>query len=151
VPVTVPGGGKNGQSLINPAAFVAPPHDPVTGLTYRYGNEGRGLVRSPNYWQTDISLSKETKLTERISLEFQVHAFNAFNHTPLGDPTNLTLGYVNTDQNGNTVPYHLQASPDFGVINRTVNYNSNNIDGFAAPNTGTGLPRQLQFVMRVKF
>jgi hypothetical protein len=36
------GGGKNGQPLINPEAFIAPPHDPVTGLTYRYGNEGRG-------------------------------------------------------------------------------------------------------------
>jgi hypothetical protein len=31
-----------------------------------------------------------------------------------------------------------------------VNFNNNN-DNKASPNTGTGLPRQLQFMLRVKF
>jgi hypothetical protein len=38
----------------------------------------------------------------------------------------------------------------FGVIDTTTNFNINN-DNAASPNTGTGLPRQLQFMVRVKF
>ena len=37
-----------------------------------------------------------------------------------------------------------------GLIDTTVNFNINN-DNAASPNTGTGLPRQLQFMVRVKF
>jgi hypothetical protein len=36
------------------------------------------------------------------------------------------------------------------VISTTNNFNNNN-DNQASPNTGTGLPRQLQFMVRVKF
>jgi hypothetical protein len=38
----------------------------------------------------------------------------------------------------------------FGIITSTVNFNNNN-DNKASPNTGTGLPRQLQFMLRFKF
>jgi hypothetical protein len=36
------------------------------------------------------------------------------------------------------------------VITSIVNFNNNN-DNAASPNTGTGLPRQLQFMVRVRF
>ena len=38
----------------------------------------------------------------------------------------------------------------FGLISSTNNFNSNN-DNAASPNTGTGLPRQIQFMVRVRF
>jgi hypothetical protein len=47
-------------------------------------------------------------------------------------------------------PRLLSAKPDFGVITSTVNFNINN-DNVASPSTGTGLPRQLQFMLRLKF
>jgi hypothetical protein len=45
---------------------------------------------------------------------------------------------------------HLDVPGTFGVITTTNNFNINN-DNAASPNTGTGLPRQLQFMVRVKF
>ena len=145
VPLTLPGGGHDGIPLINPAAFRAPPTD-ANGFFTRFGNEPNGAIRALPTWQIDLALMKETKLTERFALEFGVQAFNIFNHTQLGDPSNLTLHY---DAASNTTGF-LDQDQGFGTINGTVNFNNNN-DNAASPNTGTGLPRQLQFMLRVKF
>jgi Carboxypeptidase regulatory-like domain len=145
VPLTLPGGGHGGTPLINPAAFRAPPTD-ANGFFTRFGNEPNGAIRALPTWQIDLALMKETKLTERFALQFGVQAFNIFNHTQLGDPSNITLHY---DAASNTTGF-LDQDQGFGVINGTVNFNNNN-DNAASPNTGTGLPRQLQFMLRVKF
>jgi hypothetical protein len=145
VPLTLPGGGHGGIPLINPAAFRAPPTD-ANGFFTRFGDEPNGAIRALPTWQIDLALMKETKLTERFALQFGVQAFNIFNHTQLGDPSNITLHY---DAASNTTGF-LDQDQGFGVINGTVNFNNNN-DNAASPNTGTGLPRQLQFMLRVKF
>jgi hypothetical protein len=92
VPLTLPGGGQNGVPRINPAAFQAPPVD-ANGFFTRFGNEGNGLIRALDSWQMDLALMKETKLTERVSMQFGAQAFNIFNHTQLGDPGELRLNY----------------------------------------------------------
>ena len=145
----VPPGGSNSNQWINPEAFQAPPHL-MDGTLLRFGNEGRGLIRAPGVWQIDFAISKETKLTERLAMEFSVEAFNIFNHTQFGDPSHLTLDYITTDSNGNPVPPFVQAPGNFGQIDTTVNFNNNN-DNFAPDNVGTGLPRQLEFMIRFKF
>jgi hypothetical protein len=150
VPLYLPGGGHAGVPLINPAAFQTPPlstnPNAVPGSLARFGNAGNGLIRALSSWQVDLALTKETKLTERFGLEFGVQAFNIFNHTQLGDPAVLSFTY------DPTLPPAQAFSPDplFGVINKTVNFNNNN-DNQASPNTGTGLPRQLQFMLRLTF
>jgi hypothetical protein len=141
VPIYLPGGGHNDQPLINPAAFQAPPVDSNGNFT-RFGNAGNGVARALNIWQVDLELTKETKLTERLGLQFAVQAFNVFNHTQLGDPGNLTLDY-NPANLGSPTPNNLSAPSNFAVITNTVN-------GLGT-NTGTGLPRQLQFMVRFKF
>jgi hypothetical protein len=133
-----------GTPLINAAAFQAPPLD-ANGNFVRYGDASNGLVRAINSWQVDLALTKETKLTERLSMEFAVQAFNIFNHVQLGDPGNFTLVYT-----PGLTASNLSADSTFGVISSTVNFNNNN-DNAASPNTGTGLPRQLQFMLRFKF
>jgi TonB dependent receptor len=144
VPVTLPGGGRHGTPLINAAAFQAPPVDANGNFTH-FGNAGNGLIRAFDSWQVDLALTKKTKLTERVSMEFGVQTFNIFNHVQLGDPGNVTLVY------DPTVPgTHLQVPGDFGLISSTVNFNNNN-DNDASPNTGTGLPRQIQFMVRFEF
>ena len=145
VPLTLPGGGRNGMPLVNPAAFQAPPVD-ANGNFTRFGNETNGAIRALSSWQMDLSLTKETKLTERLSMEFAAQAFNILNHVQLGDPAgDLTLSYAPGANAANlTVP------GGFGLINTTVNFNGNN-DNAASPNTGTGLPRQLQLMVRFKF
>jgi hypothetical protein len=144
VPLTLPGGGRYGVPLINAAAFTAPPVD-ANGNFLRYGNAGNGLIRAVNSWQIDLALTKDTRLTERVSMEFAVQAFNILNHVQLGDPGALTLTYDTTVPGTN-----LSVPGNFGMISSTVNFNNNN-DNKASPNTGTGLPRQLQFMVRVRF
>ena len=98
-----------------------------------------------NSWQIDLALTKETRISEHTSIEFAVQAFNILNHVQLGDPGSLNLAY------DPTVPgTHLAVPGDFGLISSTVNFNNNN-DNAASPNTGTGLPRQIQFMLRFKF
>ena len=145
VPVTLPGGGRDGIPLINAAAFQAPPVD-ANGNFTRFGNAGPGLIRALPSWQVDFALMKETKLTERFTLEFGAQAFNIFNHAQLGDPGELRLNY---DPSASATGF-LDPRPNFGAINTTVNFNNNN-DNDASPNTGTGLPRQLQFMFRLRF
>ena len=141
VPLYLPGGGKNNLPLINPAAFQAPPTDSNGNFT-RFGNAPNGIARALDIWQVDLAIMKDTKLTERFSIEFGVQAFNVFNHTQLGDPGNLTLAF-NPPSLGSPTPNNLSTPGDFGVITNTVNGNGTN--------TGTGLPRQLQFMLRFKF
>jgi Carboxypeptidase regulatory-like domain len=133
-----------GTPLINAAAFQAPPLD-ANGNFTRYGDAENGILRALNSWQIDFALTKETKLTERVQMEFAVQAFNIFNHVQLGDPGNFTLVYT-----PGLTASNLSADSTFGVISTTVNFNNNN-DNAASPNTGTGLPRQLQFMLRFKF
>jgi hypothetical protein len=151
VPLTLPNPrpgtpSSPGNPLINIAAFQAPPVD-ANGNFLHYGNETNGMIRALNSWQIDFALTKDTKLTERVTLEFAVQAFNIFNHVQLADPNgdNLTLDYTPGANAANLTP-----KANFGVISTTNNFNNNN-DNQASPNTGTGLPRQLQFMVRVKF
>jgi hypothetical protein len=144
VPLTLPNGGHNGAPLINAAAFAAPPTD-ANGNFTRFGDAGNGLIRALDTWQVDLELSKETKLNERVSMEFAVQAFNIFNHVQLGDPGDLTLIYAPGQTASN-----LMANATFGIISSTNNFNNNN-DNAASPNTGTGLPRQIQFMVRFRF
>jgi hypothetical protein len=109
-----------------------PPVD-ANGVITHFGNAGRGLVRAHGVWQIDTGISKTTKLRERLSLQFRADLFNILNHTQFGDPSNLDI-----------------LSGSFGVINTTANFNNNN-DNFGPGNTGTGLPRQVQFSLRLIF
>lgn len=106
------------------------------------------MFRALNSWQIDLALTKDTKVTERVAMEFAVQAFNIFNHVQLADPGQLNLLYNPPSAPGQLGT--LSPKSNFGVISTFVNFNTNN-DNAASPNTGTGLPRQLQFMVRVKF
>jgi hypothetical protein len=128
----VPPGGQTPNNWINVNAFAMPPTS-ANGVILHFGDSPRGIIRAPHVWQVDTGLTKETKMTERTSLEFRAEAFNVFNHVQFGDPSQLDI-----------------LGGSFGQINTTVNFNNNN-DNFGPGNTGTGLPRQIEFMLRVKF
>jgi outer membrane receptor protein involved in Fe transport len=46
-----------------------------------FGNAGRSLIRGPGIFNTDLSISKGTKLREKLTLQFRAEFFNVFNHT----------------------------------------------------------------------
>jgi hypothetical protein len=135
------------NNWVNPAAFTAPPTD-ANGNLLRFGNAGRGLIRAPITWQTDISLSRTVKLTERFALEFIAQAFNVFNHDQYADPGNLSLTYNPPD--ATHAQGYVTVPGGFGQITSIANFNSNS-DKFVVDNTGSGLPRELQFAVRLTF
>jgi hypothetical protein len=166
VPIFLPGGVHDHTLPINPAAFAPPPLDPTgllnggggctntCGIVSRFGDAPNGLIRALNVWQIDLALTKETNLTERVSMKFGAQVFNIFNHVQFGDPNpnNIAFNYTNVlDNLGNpTNNWILQPAGSLGLIDTTVNFNNNN-DNASSPNTGTGLPRQIQFMLRFEF
>lgn len=82
---------------MNPAAFVNPPN-------WTLGNLGRTLpdVRRPGVVNVDFSLIKDTRITERLRLQFRAETFNTMNHVNLGAPnTTFTAGADGTNVNAN--------------------------------------------------
>jgi hypothetical protein len=80
----------------NPAAFAVPCQGALNANNgcatpaYRYGNEGRGILRGPQTVNFDLSAAKNFPIKERVTLQFRVDAFDALNHPPMAFP-NQTL------------------------------------------------------------
>ena len=51
-----------------------------------FGNLGRNVLRAPSQSRFDIGISKVTKLTERVNLEFRWDVFNLFNRANFAAP-----------------------------------------------------------------
>jgi hypothetical protein len=71
--------GGNDHYWFNPSAFT----DNAVGTL---GDVGRGYLRGPGYWNTDVSLQKDTTITERTRLQLRFEAYNVFNHTNFANP-----------------------------------------------------------------
>lgn len=91
------------------------------------GNLGRNTLVGPKFFDLDMAVGKTTRVTEKLSVEFRIEAFNLFNHPNFGIPGQLL--YTGADQNGNGI-----ANPSAGQITATV-----------------GSARQLQFALKVRF
>jgi hypothetical protein len=68
------------------SAFVIPADN-------TYGNYGFNTLRGPIFINQDLSVSKNFRLTERLTFQLRGEAYNLFNHASLGLP--------NTNVNGN--------------------------------------------------
>jgi hypothetical protein len=51
-----------------------------------FGNTGKNILQGPGVFNTDIALLKDTKLSDRVTLQFRAEAFNAFNNVNFGQP-----------------------------------------------------------------
>ena len=100
---------------LNPAAFQLAPQG-------RYGNSARHPLYGPGFFQTDLSLLKDFRLTESSKLQFRTEAFNLFNRPNFAQP--------------NTVA----GTPNFGQIFNTL-----------GRTIGSGTSRQIQLVLRLEF
>jgi hypothetical protein len=92
---------------------------------YHFGNMRRNSILGPNFKDLDMSLTKTTRITERLRAEFRVEAFDLANHPNFGNPNRTAVTSA-----GNT----------FGVITST-----------RFPNGDSGSARQLQFAMKLIF
>jgi len=109
----------NVNDWFNSACFTAPPNGEL-------GNLGRNTLFGPGFWNLDFAVMKNTRVTEKLTAQFRVEAFNIFNHPDfdLPNPSLFTLGAA-----GNAIP-----NPLAGQITDTVN-----------------APRQIQFALKLLF
>jgi Carboxypeptidase regulatory-like domain/TonB dependent receptor len=89
---------------------------PVAG----FGDLGRNVVIGPGSNNTDFSITKYTKLTERMRVQLRAEVFDLLNHPNFGNPGNVAAG------------------PNFGRITST-----------RFPTGESGSSRQVQFAMKL--
>jgi Carboxypeptidase regulatory-like domain/TonB dependent receptor len=65
--------------FVDPTVFVAP--------TNAFGTVGRNAFVGPGFEDIDLALFKNTKITERMNVQFRTDAFNLFNHPNYGQPS----------------------------------------------------------------
>ena len=51
-----------------------------------YPGSGRNILRGQNFYNIDANLFKTLSLTEHVSIQLQLNAYNVFNHDYLGTP-----------------------------------------------------------------
>jgi hypothetical protein len=114
-----PGGScPSGSVVLLPVAFI-------NGKTiYHFGSLGRNTINGPSFHNSDLSLIKRTKLTERQMIEFRWEVFDIFNHANFGQPGRVAQ----------------VGSSSFGVITNT-----------RFPTGDSGSSRQMQFALKYKF
>ena len=73
----------------------------AAGTVIQYGNQQRNAFRGPAIWNTDVSLFKTTRITERAKFQIGLEAFNFWNHLKrtvpnnnVGDTTNPNRGEI---------------------------------------------------------
>jgi len=137
VPLKNPARGQPGYdpthtSLVNPLAFALTPNPEVhPGLGYQsyFGDEPSllgGAGRRLPYLDEDISVIKDTKVTERVTIRFQADFLNVFNRTVLGWGSG-------GDMYGSSLNNQIGGGP-FGVISDQSNF-----------------PREIQFGLKIVY
>jgi hypothetical protein len=54
----------------------------------QFGNNGRNTYNGPSFFNTDLSIAKNTPIRENITAQFRMDAFNFFNYIAPGNPGN---------------------------------------------------------------
>ncbi|HKP85098.1 MAG TPA: TonB-dependent receptor [Blastocatellia bacterium] len=106
------------------AAFALPVSVVNGSTVFHFGNLGRNVIIGPGFSNTDLSVLKNTKIAESLSLQFRAEFFDIFNHANFGQPGRVA-------QVGST---------SFGVITST-----------RFPTGDSGSSRQVQFAMKLIF
>jgi hypothetical protein len=120
---------RPGGNCPSGAAFLLPvlPNFVITSTggkatVFRFGSLGRNTVTGPGFSNTDFSVLKNTRINERLRVQFRAEFFDIFNHANFGQPGAAA------------------GTPQFGVINST---------RFATGDSGSS--RQLQFALKLIF
>jgi hypothetical protein len=121
----------NGTGYFNLAGFCPAPIVPFGDATATgFGNSGVGTVLGPGQFNWDISILKNTKITERVNMQFRTDFYNAFNHPQFADPGGSTFGTVGFEDITGTTP---TGAEDVAITHTNVN------------------PRLIQFGLRFTF
>jgi hypothetical protein len=124
-----------GGKAFNPAAFIAPPVDPTTGM-FLQGNLARNALRGFGAAQWDFAVHRDFPISHSLKLQFRAEMFNLLNHPNFGQPD----GNLN-DPNFGTSTQILSQSLGGGNIS----------GGGLNPLYQLGGPRSIQLALKLDF
>jgi len=108
--------------------------------TRHFGSLGRNSLRGPAFKEFNLSIFKNTALTEKVALALRAEFFNLLNHPNFSSPIlpafAADVGSPDAATGRHSGFYPLQATGDVGIGN---------------PFLGGGGPRGIQFSAQVKF
>ena len=79
----------NPKQWFNPSAFLAPANTAANGGFY--GNVGRDTLIGPGLATWDFSVLKETRIRERLNLQFRAELFNLLNRANFNQPNAIVF------------------------------------------------------------
>jgi hypothetical protein len=136
----------NTTALLNPDLSATTGDSNCKAGTRHFGNLGRNALRGPAFKEVNLSIFKNTPLTERITLQFRAEFFNILNHPNFAnpnlpnfitDPASAGIGTITSTTPGRGLgPLGLAATGDVGIGN---------------PFLGGGGPRGTQFALKIIF
>ncbi len=131
---------SGGLNWINPAAFTLDHY--VLGSN---PTSPRGVCLGPGNAQTDFSVAKNFKITERVTAKFSMDFFNLFNKSQfIATAMNLSLA------SGATLC--TAANPCPGYANDTLQWNpSTDLQSDFGVNSSARDARQIQYGLRIEF
>jgi len=122
-----PGGNcVNNLNVVVPCQVNGAPNPAAAGAAI--GNVGRNTFRGPFQQNWDLSITKNTKVTEATSVDFRAEFFNAFNHPVFSGPQSGGFG---------------SATGNLGLVNIA--------NGSSAILSTANRPRIIQFAMKFNF
>jgi hypothetical protein len=124
-----------GRQRFNRAAFTAPPLN-ASGNPLRQGTLGRNALHGFAMSQVDLAVRRDIPIGERMNVQLRAEAFNLFNQTSFGQPTN-TLSSGLFGQPTRTLASGLGAG---GVAG-----------GGFSPLYQVGGPRSIQLALKLQF
>ena len=80
----------------------------------RFGSAGRNILRGPGLHLHDFSVTKNTRIAERLNLQFRGEFFNIFNHANFNQPNRTTnvaapaFGTINSAQRPREMQFALK-------------------------------------------
>jgi hypothetical protein len=80
----------------NPSSIASPNFAFTPGWTWPASMSGRDRFRGPGWWDFDLGISKNARITERVTLQLRAESFNLFNHANLyAEGTTADVGTQN--------------------------------------------------------
>ncbi len=143
--------GMKGDLIINPNAFT------LIGQQLGVVNDARaprGYCLGPHYVNTDLSIDKNWKLTERFGMQFRLDLFDLFNHP------NFNAGALNLGPGSNQPVNNINCGPATNGVyqpcsptNNTITRETLNSGSTFGNSTGTigNHGRELQYGLRITF
>src|SRR5215467_13316550 len=123
--------GPDTIGYLNPAAFIQPPDG-------TFGTMQRNSIYGPRFFDLDFAVTKDTTITEHVSLQLRAEFFNIFNHPNFALPN----FFVSPGFNADGTPTGASAQ---GLITQTPDQAQTN------PGLGGGGPRVIQIGAKILF